>query len=150
MPEGYQLGLLAAFGTGIIFAFVTALEGILGRTLGALNATVLEHVFSGLISIVLFVWILRSGNLDLAQAKPKLPLAALLGLLVFIAVAGIAYAFPKVGFAAGNFTLVLAQITAAVIIDAVGLGGFEKVPITAIRAVGLVLMGLGVYFVLPK
>jgi transporter family-2 protein len=150
MTQGYQLGLLAAFGTGVIFAFVTALEGILGRDLGALNATVLEHVFSGMVAILLLIWILRTGNIEQAQAKPRLPLAALLGLLVFIAVSGIAYAFPKIGFATGNFVLVLAQITTAVIIDAVGLGGFERIPISALRVVGLVLMGLGVYFVLPK
>lgn len=150
MAEGYQLGLLAAFGTGVIFAFVTALEGILGRDLGALNATVLEHVFSGLVAIALLIMILRTGNIDHAQTKPRLPLAALLGLLVFIAVSGIAYAFPKIGFATGNFVLVLAQIATAVIIDAVGLGGFERIPITALRVAGLLLMGLGVYFVLPK
>lgn len=150
MTQGYQLGLMAAFGTGVIFAFVTALEGILGRDLGALNATVLEHVFSGLVAVLLLVWILSKGNLDPIQAKPRLPLAALLGLLVFIAVSGIAFAFPKIGFATGNFVLVLAQITTAVIIDTVGLGGFERIPITAPRVAGLFLMGLGVYFVLPK
>lgn len=150
MTDGYQFGLLAAFGTGIIFAFVTTFEGILGKAMGAINATLLEHLFSGAIAIVLLGWLLRSGKIDLQLARANLPLAALLGLLVFIAVAGIAYAIPKVGFATGTFLLVAAQITTVVIFDAVGIGGFERIPINGLRLLGLAFMGLGAYFVILK
>lgn len=150
MSNGFQLGLLVAFGTGIVFAFVTAFEGTLGDAMGGLNAAVLEHIFSGLVSIALLAWLLTSKRIDLQLARPYLPVAALLGIMVFIAVTGIAYSFPKIGFASGNFLMVLAQISTAVVIDAVGFGDFEKIPITLPKVVGLVLMGLGAYFVLPK
>ena len=150
MTDGYQFGLLAAFGTGILFAFVTTFEGILGKTLGGINATILEHLFSGMLAVILLGWFMLSGNIDLKVVRTSLPLAALLGLLVFIAVAGIAYAIPKVGFATGTFLLVAAQVTTAVIFDAVGFGGFERIPISGLRLMGLVLMGLGVYFVITK
>ncbi|MGB2964022.1 MAG: DMT family transporter [Anaerolineales bacterium] len=70
------------------------------------------------------------------------------GLLVFISVAGLAYDIQKIGFATGNFLPVLTQITTAVIIDAVGMGGFERNLITGLRLMGLAFMGLGAYTVL--
>lgn len=150
MTDSYQLGMLAAFGTGILFAIVTTGEGILGKALGSINASILEHIFSGIIALVLLVGFLLSGKMSLAASKSNLLIAAALGLLVFLAVTGIAYAVPRVGFATGTFLMVSAQITAAVLIDAVGVGGFERIPISSLRLVGLLFMGLGVYFVIPK
>jgi transporter family-2 protein len=150
MTDGYHLGLVAAFGTGIVFAFVTVFEGVLGKAMGSVNAAIMEHMFGGLISVVVFVWVLTQRAIDLKHARTYLPLAALMGLLVLIAVMGVTYSFPKIGFATGNFLLVMAQISTAVLIDAVGVGGFERIPITIWRVLGFGLMGLGVYFVLPK
>jgi uncharacterized membrane protein YdcZ (DUF606 family) len=150
MTDGYQLGLLAAFGTGIVFAFVTVFEGVLGKAMGSVNAAVMEHIFGGLISVAVFIFVLTRGAIDLQLARKFLPLAALMGLLVLVAVMGVTFSFPKIGFATGNFLLVMAQISTAVIIDAVGVGGFERIPITIWRVLGFGLMGLGVYFVLPK
>ena len=150
MSNEYLLGLLTALATGIAFAFISLFEGTLGKALGAVNATILEHLFSGGISLLLLLALAKSASPSPEMTREYLPLAALLGLLVFVAVTGIAFAFPRIGLATGTFVLVFGQITTAAALDAVGFGGYERIPITLPRLVGIGLMAAGVYFVLPK
>lgn len=150
MTNEYFLGLLAALATGIPFAFISLFEGTLGKALGALNATILEHLFSGGISLLLLLVLVKSASPTPEMTRQYLPLAALSGLLVFVAVTGITFAFPRIGLSTGTFVLVFGQITAAAVLDAFGFGGYERIPITFPRLLGIGLMAAGVYFVLPK
>ena len=70
--------------------------------------------------------------------------------VVLVGVAGVAYVIPKLGVALGTFTLVFGQLIVAMLIDTFGLLGYEKVPFTPIRVVGVLLMVAGIYFILPK
>lgn len=150
MNNEYLLGLLVALATGIAFAFISLYEGSLGKALGAVNATILEHLFSGGVSLLLLLVLVKSAQPFPEATRRYLPLAALLGVLVFVAVTGIAFAFPRIGLATGTLVLVFGQITTAAVLDAVGFGGYDRIPITLTRLLGIGLMAAGVYFVLPK
>jgi bacterial/archaeal transporter family-2 protein len=150
MDAGLRVGLFAALGTGIGLGIVTTLEGRLGRAVGALNASILEHLLGGGLALALFVILLLSRKLEWGAVKGYIPLAGVLAVLVFVCVAGIAYAIPKTGIAAGTFALVFGQIACAIAIDAMGFAGYERIPISFSRAIGLALMGLGLFFVLPR
>jgi transporter family-2 protein len=145
------LGLLAAVAAGATFSAVTAIEGMLARLVGAVRASVLENIAAGLISAGLLVVILavsRGGSQ--ASMRPALPLAVVAGTLVVIAVAGIGYAIPRLGVAAGNIAIVFGQMVVAVLIDTLGWGGYDPIPLKLSRILGLLLLAGGMLLVLPR
>ncbi len=150
MREAMSLAGLAVVAAGALLAIVTALEGTLSRLVGAVGASLLEHIAAGVVSAVAFLIILSRGQIALAPVQKAVPLAGAAGLLVLIAVIGIAYAMPRIGVTAGNVALVFGQMATAVLIDSLGLLGYERIPLSPARLVGLLLLAAGTYLVLPR
>ena len=150
MQRGMNFGAIIAVISGGIFGVVTTLEGTVARAVGAINASLLEHLFASFIAIPVIIFLFLRGRLTWDNTHNILPVSALMGVLVLIAVAGIAYAMPRVGVTAGNMTMVFGQIAVAVLIDTLGVAGYDKVPLTIPRIAGLALMIVGVYLVLPR
>lgn len=150
MEEGLKAGIMVALGTGGLFAIITAFEGTISRAIGPINASLMEHFITGMIAIVFLGVIIKRGDIDLHAVKANLLLVASAGVLVLVAVAGVAYMIPKLGVALGTFTLVFGQLSVAVLIDTFGWLGYEKVPLTPLRVIGILFMIAGIYFILPK
>jgi uncharacterized membrane protein YdcZ (DUF606 family) len=72
------------------------------------------------------------------------------GLLGIGIIAGVAYALPKIGVAAGVSTLFAGQMAVAVVVDTFGLTGAEPIPLKWSRIGGLVLLALGTWALLPR
>lgn len=150
MQSAFMLALIAALGTGGLFAIVTTLEGIISRSVGAVYTSLWEHVFAGGLAIALVAVLAMRGNINWLAMKGVLPQVILTALLILLAVTGIAYAIPHLGVAVGNFALVIGQVVIAIMIDAVGVGGLERIPLSLPRVIGVLLMASGLYFVIPK
>jgi transporter family-2 protein len=150
MAQRNNMSVVVAGVTGMIFGGITSMEGYVGRIVGPVNASLIEHGFAALVAVPAVVYLFMRGTLTWEGTKSILPISAVAGVLVIIAVAGVAYAMPKIGIAAGNMALLFGQMGVAVAIDMIGVGGFEKVPLTLPRIAGLVLMVIGVYLVLPR
>jgi uncharacterized membrane protein YdcZ (DUF606 family) len=150
MLQRMDLGVIVAVVTGGVFGAVTAIEGNIARSVGAINASLLEHSFAGLIAIPAILIIILSGRLEWGSAKGVLPMSAVVGVLVLVAVAGVAYSMARIGVTAGNMAMLFGQMAVVVLIDTVGVGGYPRVPLTLPRIAGLFLMGAGIYLVLPK
>src|SRR4030042_4656303 len=97
MLQRLNIGVLVAAIAGGIFGLVTTFEGAVARSVGAINASLLEHLFAGVIGIPAVIILFMRGNLTWVNTRPVLPTAALLGIFVLVAVAGVAYAMPRVG-----------------------------------------------------
>ena len=150
MAQRNNMGIVVAGITGIVFGGVTAVEGDISRSVGAVNASLIEHVFAAMIAVPAVIYLFMRGTLTWEGTKSILPISAVAGVLVLVAVAGVAYAMPRIGVAAGNMAMMFGQMTVAVIIDMIGVGGYDKVPLTLPRIAGLALMIIGVYLVLPR
>lgn len=150
MQQRMNLGVMVAALTGGVFGVVTTAEGYISRSVGAINASLIEHVFAAMIAVPAVIILVLRGNLTWDNTREILPISAVAGVLVIVAVAGVAYAMPRTGVAAGNMAMLFGQIAIAVIIDTIGVAGFDKVPFTLPRIGGLVLMVIGVYLVLPR
>lgn len=150
MAQRNNMGVIVAGITGVVFGGVTAVEGYISRSVGAVNASLIEHVFAAMIAVPAVIYLVLRGTLTWEGTKSILPISAVAGVLVLVAVAGVAYAMPRVGVAAGNMAMLFGQMAVAVIIDMIGVGGYDKVPLTLPRVLGLILMVVGVYLVLPK
>ena len=150
MRESLTLGVLVAILTGGMFAVVTTLEGYIGRAIGAINATVLEHLMAAIVAVGAMTAILLRGGFTWEAARPVIPASIVAGVIVLVAVGGVAYAMPRAGVAAGNLAMVFGQMALAVVIDTVGIAGYERIPLSLPRIAGLLLMAAGTYLVLPK
>ncbi len=150
MKGSFGLGAIVAAITGGVFGIVTTLEGSISRSVGPLNASLIEHVFAAMIAVPAVAVLFLSGRLTFENTKNILPMSAVAGVLVIVAVAGVAYSMSSIGVTAGNMALVFGQLALAVLIDTIGVGGYEKVPLTLPRIGGLVLMIVAVYLVLPR
>ena len=150
MDEGFSLGLVVALIGGALFAVVTAFEGYMSKNVGAVNASLLEHTWAGVISIIVLTWVVFSGKIDISVVKNIWPAVVGGGTVILVGVAAIAYAIPRTGLAVGNFAIVLAQILVAVVIDAIGVGGYERIPVSLPRIFGLLLMAAGLFVIIPR
>lgn len=150
MQQRMNLGVFAAAIAGGVFGLVTTFEGTVARAVGAINASLLEHLFAGFIAIPAVIILFLRGNLSWNITRPIIPIAALLGIFVLIAVAGVAYAMPRIGVTAGNMAMLFGQMAVAVLIDTIGFSGYERVPLSLPRIIGLALMVIGIYLVTPR
>jgi len=144
------MGVIVAALSGGVFGIVTSIEGFIGRSVGAISASLLEHAVAALIAVPAIVFLFMRGTLTWDNTKGVLPASAVVAVLIIVAVAGVAYAMPRIGVAAGNMAMLFGQMALAILIDTIGIGGYERVPLTLPRIVGLVLMVVGVYLVLPR
>ena len=83
------------------------------------------------------------------------PFMAILGLLFMgilgvLIITGISFSLQRAGVAAGLAGVILGQLALSTVIDAIGLGGAEPIPLTTARILGLGIAGVGVYLLLPK
>ena len=150
MQQRMRLGVIVAAVTGGVFGVVTTVEGYISRSVGAINASLIEHVFAAMVAVPAVIYLFARGNLTWDNTREIMPISAIAGVLVLVAVAGVAYAMPRTGVAAGNMAMLFGQMTVAVIIDSIGIAGYDKVPFTLPRIAGLALMVIGVYLVLPR
>lgn len=145
-----SLGVFAAIFAGATFGTLTAIEGSIARSIGPVNASLVEHMAAGVLSVLALLVVFSRSGLTFGEVRSVLPLAGFAGILVIVAVAGIAYSLPKIGVAAGNIALVFGQMAVAIAVDTFGIGGYERIPLTGSRIIGLLLLAAGVYLVLPR
>jgi uncharacterized membrane protein YdcZ (DUF606 family) len=150
MQQRFNLGVIVGAITGGIFGLVTTIEGTVARSVGAINASLIEHAFAACIAIPAVTILFMRGNLTWDNTRNILPISALAGVLVLVGVAGVAFSMTRVGVTAGNMALLFGQMVIAVLIDTAGFGGYDKVPMSLPRIAGLVLMAVGVYLALPR
>lgn len=150
MAQQKNMGAIVAGITGMVFGGVTTVEGYIARSVGAVNASLIEHVFAAMVAVPAVIYLFMRGTITWEGTKSILPISAVAGVMVIVAVAGVAYAMPRTGVAAGNMAMMFGQMAVAVVIDLIGIGGYDKVPLTWPRVLGLALMIVGVYLVLPR
>jgi len=99
---------------------------------------------------LMLVWLLREGP-DAWRVPPVVVGAtALSGLLGILIISGISFSLQRAGVAAGLASVILGQLVLSAVIDTLGWGGVEPIPLSLTRVAGLFVAGLGVYMVLPK
>jgi transporter family-2 protein len=129
---------------GILIPITAALSGAMGRTLGNPNTAAFITI-AGSFLMVLAVT-LASGSVGVSltalRQLPLLQLAAGFGIAFYIL--AITYVAPRFGVGNAIMLVVAAQIASSAAIDQFGLFGAQQKPIDALRAIGLIIMVIGV------
>lgn len=143
-----MLALLLAALSGALMALQGSLNSALGKTIGLLEATFLVHVVGTISGLLLLTAGLGQGNWQNFKDAPWYNyLGGLLGVaIVYLVVVSIS----KVGVATATTAIILGQVSTAALVDSLGLLGFEPIPFSLLKGLGLVLMAGGAWLLLSQ
>lgn len=144
------IGIVTALLAGVCIGIQTTLSSRIGMQIGpvltGLYTNLLGGVWAGLIMLGIGVtkgWVV----LTIPRATGAyLAVAGSLGLLI---VMGISLAFGRIGVTAGTAVVILGQILVGVVVDTLGLAGAAPVALEWRRILGLLVLVVAVYLLLP-
>ena len=150
MNQPAVLGTIAALlGGGAVSLQAAALAQV-GRTTGSFRAGLLTYFAGGVLAAVLLLalrWTAAAGTHVFSRETSVVALGA--GALGLAIVTSIAYAAGRVSVAAALAIMLVGQMAAALLIDAGG-GSVPAVPVDARRVLGVAVMGIGAWLLLPR
>jgi transporter family-2 protein len=116
----------------------------MGRTLGNPNTAAFITIAGAFLMVLAVTLASGSAGVSLTSLRqlPLLQLAAGFGIAFYIL--AITYVAPRFGVGNAIMLVVAAQIASSAAIDQFGLFGAPQKPIDALRAIGLVIMVVGV------
>jgi transporter family-2 protein len=144
-------GALVALLTGIAIAVQSTVTSRVGGIIGDIRTGILTNTMGGIVAgSLMLVWFLREGPQIWKIPPIVIGVTALSGILGVFIITGISFSLQRAGVAAGLASVILGQLALSFIIDALGIGGVEPIPISATRILGIVVAGFGVYLLLPR
>lgn len=145
------IGALVALLTGIAIAAQSTMTSRVGGMIGDVRTGILTNTMGGIVAgSLMLIWLLRDGPQVWKIPPVVIGITALSGILGVFIVTGISFSLQRAGVAAGLASVILGQLALSFVIDALGIGGVEPIPISATRILGIVVSGFGVYLLLPK
>ena len=144
-------GVLGALGTGVAIGIQSTLSSRTGSLIGDVNTGFITNIIGGIAAgiLLLLVTVRKGSGLPDVPGKAILMLTAA-GLLGILIITGISFSLKRAGVAAGLATVILGQMAISAIVDTVGAGGVDPIPLSLQRMIGLALMAASVYFLVPK
>ncbi|MBI3159683.1 MAG: DMT family transporter [Chloroflexi bacterium] len=145
------LGVLVAVGTGIMIGAQATLTTRGSTVVGPVKAGLMMAMGSGVVAALtagLMFTLSREAAWDIPRlVQGMLFLAGAMGVAIVI---GLAFALQQVGVTAGLASILLGQMLVSVAVDALGWGTGQPIPVTAGRILGLAVLALAVYLLLPR
>jgi len=144
-------GALVALLTGIAIAVQSTMTSRVGGIIGDIRTGILTNTMGGIAagSLMLF-WLLREGPEVWKVPPVVIGVTALSGILGVLIITGISFSLQRAGVAAGLASVILGQLVISFIVDSLGIGGVEPIPISSARILGILVSAFGVYLLLPK
>ena len=140
--ESVILIILIGLAGGVAVGLQGPLASMIGQRLGILESVFIVHLGGAL--IVLFPLLFYSGG-KLAQWK-QLPWYTLVaGAFGLVVISAVSYMIPRVGVAAAIVTIVAGQLLVSAILDQYGWLGAMSRPLDLSRAIGLMVVFVGVW-----
>ena len=144
-------GVVIATLTGIAIAVQSTITSRVGAQIGDVRTGILTNTLGGVIAGgLMLAWLLRDGPEAWKVPPVLMGATALSGLLGILIITGISFSLQRAGVAAGLAGVIFGQLVLSTMIDSIGIGGVEPIPLTWMRILGLLVTGLGVYLLLPK
>lgn len=150
MDRAIVVALVVALVSGMTIGIQSSLLPWAQRLLGAATTGMLVNVAGGTLSLgILLLLALRGTGAPIAAVREGMPYWGLAGALGVGIMVGLSFALPRAGVAAGLAGVIVGQMLMAVLLDTTGLSG-SKIPLTAARITGLLLLIIAVWLLAPK
>ncbi len=151
MKNVVLLGTITAILTGVLIATQATFSSRGGHIIGPIRTGVLTNLGSGLFALIFIlvtiVWRTTEWR-NMPQATTwTLLFSGGLGILIVI---GVSFSLRYTGVTAGTAAIILGQLFVSTIVDATGLSGQTPIPVDWRRIVGLLVMGLAVFLLVPR
>ncbi|MEL6528199.1 MAG: DMT family transporter, partial [Chloroflexota bacterium] len=152
MTNATTLGFLVALGAGVAIGLQGLFTNITGQMLGPVRGALAIHITGTLVgAVMVFFLLITNPNIEPMQLNGRSVLfATLAGTCGMFIIMGIAFAFSRIGQVAGQGVLIFAQMGVAVFVDTLALAGGDPLPLDWRRLLGLALLGVGAYLLLPS
>ena len=128
---------------GIGLSSQAAINGSLGKTIGALEATFVSFLV-GTIVLFLFILFFGKGNVLLLFTVPKWQLVG--GIIGAAYIAILTFAVPKIGVGVSIISVICGQILMSMLIDHFGWFNGTKFPINGSKITGIVFLVVAIIF----
>ena len=147
---------MSATGFAIAFTLVAgfagsiqvAVSGALGKRIGVLEAAAFGGVVAALVLVAIALAVRGSAGVPGALREP--PWLWIGGVMGAIVVSAITYSPQQLGTFATIALVIAGQLVMGVVIDALGLFGLEKIPLTWERVLGVALLAVGSVLILRR
>jgi transporter family-2 protein len=151
MKNALLIGTFIAVLTGVLISTQATFSSRGGSIIGPIRTGIVTNLGSGLFALIFIaitiIWrTLEWRNIPQATVGMLL-FSGGLGILIVI---GVSFAMQYTGVTAGTAAVLLGQLLVSTIVDATGLSGQAPIPITWQRVLGLLVMALAIYLILPR
>ncbi|MGJ3238812.1 MAG: DMT family transporter [Anaerolineae bacterium] len=152
MNSSMTLGLMVALGAGIAIGMQGLFTNIVGQIVGPVRGGFAIHIGGTLVGALMVAFVVATNpGLREIEITPRLIMFSLLaGTAGMFILMGIAFAFPRIGQVAGQGALIFAQMAVAIAVDSLALAGGDPIPLDWRRVLGLFVLALGTYLILPQ
>jgi len=151
MKNVILIGGLGAFATGIVITLQAYLSGRAGNLVGPIKTGLWTNFFGGALAglIILAIRFLDKDTSSTLTQNAFIPII-ISGALGIIIITGIAFSINLAGVTAVVAAIFLGQMVLSTIVDSIGWGGVEAIPLDSRRIIGLIIMGISVVLLLPR
>ena len=151
MKNVILIGGLGAFATGIAITLQAYLSGRAGHLFGPIKTGLWTNFFGGALAglIILAIRFLDKDTSSTLTQNAFIPII-ISGALGIIIITGIAFSINLAGVTAVVAAIFLGQMVLSTIVDTMGWGGVEVIPLDSRRIIGLIIMGISVVLLLPR
>jgi bacterial/archaeal transporter family-2 protein len=144
-----SVAIVLSLVAGLAGSVQVAISGAFGKRIGVLEATAFGSLASALIVCAVLL-VARQGLGGLPSGLREPPWLWLNGVMGAVVVVTITFAAPRIGTFATIGLLIAGQLAMGSLIDAFGLFGLERIPVTPARGFGLLLLAGGALLVLER
>jgi uncharacterized membrane protein YdcZ (DUF606 family) len=145
------MGGIIALITGIAIGIQSFLSGRAGVLIGPVNTGFWTNFLGGTLAGILILGLSTFVSPEYKTITWSAFVITLIsGALGIIIIMGISFSISRAGVAAGLSAVILGQFLFGVIADSAGLGGTQPIPLDLRRVIGLAVMALSVFLLLPK
>lgn len=156
MSTSLLIGVLIAVGSGLAIGLQSAFVTTLGQYgINAVRVGFYVHIAGAIVGGGMVLAFASQavhateGAMTLSSGQMWL-YAFIAGALGMLIIPGVATAFPRVGIVVGQVAIILGQIGISIIVDTFGLTGAEPIPLDGRRILGLFVLALAIYLLLPQ
>lgn len=144
-------GAVLAALTGMAIAVQSTITSRVGAQIGDVRTGILTNTMGGAIAGgMMLIWLLREGPEAWKVPPVLIGATAISGFIGILIITGISFSLQRAGVAAGLAGVIFGQLFLSALIDSLGIGGADPIPLSISRILGLLVTGFGVYLLLPK
>ena len=142
-----RIAIALSLVAGLAGAAQASVSGTLGKRVGSVQAATFGSIVGTALLLGLAFAAGRSGIVAVIHQPAWLWMSGVLGAGIVLT---LAYAPPRIGTFATVALMIAGQLAAGAAIDAFGWLGTERIPVTAYRVAGLVLLTVGAALTLKR